>query len=537
MVEHLTEKVTRVVSGYSNREANSAGSAGIPAAQYLRSSSDSQVYSIENQAKVIESYARLHGFEIMRTFEDPGRTGVTLQHRPGLRALLAEVMQGSARFKAILVYDVSRWGRFQNCDESGHYEFLCRQAGVEVHYCAEQFLNNGTVEHSVLKALKRAMAAEFSREHSRRVQNALRRTAEQGFKCSGTLRFGYRRLLVTASRNPIRLLAEGEFNGTPGQRVVYTLGPEPEVKCVRNMFKWAATGLSTASIAERLNQESITWHHDLPWNADRVRRTLRNPTYAGQVIFGKNVTFLHSAKIPQPAANWTVNDHIAPAIVGMRVFKKVQRLLERTLPRNPNLADRRIVAHLKKILTEKGRLSRQILADDSYLPSIYFLKRRFGSLRRLYKLVGFEKEGYFLVSQRRIGRAEIYRAELEALVATNPSRIQVSVRPRAKLRKQLCLDGKIAFSLRIARSIPSPKTVRCWRSEPVKQEANLPMLLCLLDAENCRVERRFLVPPCKTQGPINISTRFLAKCKRLESLEKFSDEAGAMLVFPSTSGH
>jgi DNA invertase Pin-like site-specific DNA recombinase len=37
----------------------------------------------------------------------------------------------------VLVYDVSRWGRFQDIDESAHYEFVCKQAGIKVAYCAE----------------------------------------------------------------------------------------------------------------------------------------------------------------------------------------------------------------------------------------------------------------------------------------------------------------------------------------------------------------------------------------------------------------
>ena len=42
-------------------------------------------------------------------------------------------------FKAILVYDVSRWGRFQDSDESAAYEFICKSASVCGRCCAEQF--------------------------------------------------------------------------------------------------------------------------------------------------------------------------------------------------------------------------------------------------------------------------------------------------------------------------------------------------------------------------------------------------------------
>jgi DNA invertase Pin-like site-specific DNA recombinase len=44
--------------------------------------------------------------------------------------LVADVVAGQDVFDTILVYDVSRWGRFQDADESAHLEFLCRSAGV-----------------------------------------------------------------------------------------------------------------------------------------------------------------------------------------------------------------------------------------------------------------------------------------------------------------------------------------------------------------------------------------------------------------------
>jgi hypothetical protein len=48
----------------------------------------------------------------------------------------------TADFTQILVYDISRWGRFRDSDEAAHYEFLCKRAGIAVHYCAEQFEND-----------------------------------------------------------------------------------------------------------------------------------------------------------------------------------------------------------------------------------------------------------------------------------------------------------------------------------------------------------------------------------------------------------
>ena len=135
----------------------------IPAAQYLRMSTEHQQYSLENQSAAIQKYAESQGFEVVCTYSDPAKSGLVLKHRPGLQQLLRDVV-GTPPYRAILVYDVSRWGRFQDTDESAHYEFHCKAAGVPVHYCAETFANDGTLPNLIMKTLKRTMAAEYSRE-------------------------------------------------------------------------------------------------------------------------------------------------------------------------------------------------------------------------------------------------------------------------------------------------------------------------------------------------------------------------------------
>jgi DNA invertase Pin-like site-specific DNA recombinase len=49
------------------------------AAAYVRISTDHQQYSIDNQMQVISDYALSRGLEIVRTFTDAGRSGLSLQ--------------------------------------------------------------------------------------------------------------------------------------------------------------------------------------------------------------------------------------------------------------------------------------------------------------------------------------------------------------------------------------------------------------------------------------------------------------------------
>ncbi len=85
----------------------------------------------------------------------------------------------------ILVYDVNRWGRFQDTDESAYYEFLCRRANLRVEYCAEPFNNDGGALAAIVKNIKRVMAAEYSREQSVRVHRAAMRLASMCPMASG----------------------------------------------------------------------------------------------------------------------------------------------------------------------------------------------------------------------------------------------------------------------------------------------------------------------------------------------------------------
>ena len=81
----------------------------VRAAQYVRASTDHQEYSATNQMSVIAEYAERNGFSIIKTYDDPATSGVVLRLRKGLQNLIKDVVQGEVSYKAILVYDVSRW--------------------------------------------------------------------------------------------------------------------------------------------------------------------------------------------------------------------------------------------------------------------------------------------------------------------------------------------------------------------------------------------------------------------------------------------
>jgi DNA invertase Pin-like site-specific DNA recombinase len=174
------------------------------AAQYIRMSTEHQEYSPANQADAIARFAAEHGLELVLTYLDEGRSGLSMQGRVGLSALLADVVAGRADYGLILVYDVSRWGRFQDCDEAAHYEYLCRRAGIRVEYCMEPFRKDGTPMSTVIKGLKRVMAGEYSRELSEKVFAGKCRLIRAGYRQGGSAGYGLRRMVVDAAGSPRR---------------------------------------------------------------------------------------------------------------------------------------------------------------------------------------------------------------------------------------------------------------------------------------------------------------------------------------------
>jgi DNA invertase Pin-like site-specific DNA recombinase len=166
------------------------------AAEYVRMSTEHQQYSTDNQRQRIQEYASLRNIEIVKTYADEGKSGLRIDGRKALQQLIDDVQHGRANFQTILVYDVSRWGRFQDADESAYYEHICKRAGITVAYCAEQFENDGSPVSTIVKGVKRAMAGEYSRELSTKVFAGQCRLIELGFRQGGVAGYGLKRVLV-----------------------------------------------------------------------------------------------------------------------------------------------------------------------------------------------------------------------------------------------------------------------------------------------------------------------------------------------------
>jgi DNA invertase Pin-like site-specific DNA recombinase len=380
-------KVTGSRQGIEPPPAGPGPGPGLRAAQYVRMSTEHQQYSTENQADKIREYATRRNIEIVRTYADEGKSGLRIDGRQALQQLIKDVEAANVDFQIILVYDVSRWGRFQDADESAYYEYICRRAGIQVAYCAEQFENDGSPVSTIVKGVKRAMAGEYSRELSAKVFAGQCRLIELGFRQGGPAGFGLRRVLIDQTGAVKGELARGEHKSLQTDRVILQPGPDAEVSVVNRIYRWFVDdSLHESEIAERLNTQGGRTDLGRDWSRATVRQVLCNEKYIGNNVYNRRSFKLKKHRVVNSPAMWIRKDAAFEGIVSPDLFFTAQGILR---ARAHRYSDNELIEKLRRLYQQHGYLSGLIIDEAEGMPSAAAYAHRFGSLIRAYQVVGF----------------------------------------------------------------------------------------------------------------------------------------------------
>lgn len=353
-------------------------------------STENQKYSTDNQSAAIRRYAQQRGYDIVKTYADEGKSGLNIGGRQALQQLLDDVENHRGDFSALLVYDVSRWGRFQDPDEAAAYELRCRRAGVQVHYCAEQFENDGSIGSSIIKTVKRAMAGEYSRELSVKVFAGQANLIRLGFRQGGPAGFGLRRMLVDQSGTEKGLLGQGEHKSIATDRIILVPGPDDEVSTVREVYRlFVEAGRTEREIAEDLNGRGSMTDLQRPWTRGSVHQLLINEKYIGNNVWARTSCKLKGAHVRNAPDDWVRADAAFAGIVPIALFEAADAIIRQ---RSSKLSDNEMLERLAQIFERNGFLSGLIIDEADDCPSSSSFRSRFGSLLRAYALVGFSPD-------------------------------------------------------------------------------------------------------------------------------------------------
>jgi DNA invertase Pin-like site-specific DNA recombinase len=423
----------------------------IRAAQYVRMSTEHQQYSTENQSEVIARYAGQNGMEIVATFADSGKSGLTLAGRQELQRLLKEAESGCANFSVVLVYDVSRWGRFQDVDESAYHEYICRRAGISVHYCAEQFQNDGSPISTLIKTVKRTMAGEYSRELSVKVFAGQCRLIELGFRQGGPAGYGLRRQLVAMDGIPKELLSRGQQKSIQTDRVILVAGPKEEVQVVREMFDAFTNGERTeVQIAQALNDRGLQTDLARPWTRGTVHQLLTNPKYAGMNVYNRKSFKLKKKRIANPPDMWIRKQAAFEAVVPIEQFLVAQEIIQK---RSKHFTDEEMLEQLRNLYQCHGTLSGILIDETAEMPSSSAYRSRFSSLVRAYKLVGFTPNRDFAFIELNRVLRRVHEQHCEKLL-NELRRARASVR-QDPVTELFTVNDEFTLSFIVARCQPT----------------------------------------------------------------------------------
>ncbi len=360
------------------------------AAQYLRMSTEHQKYSPENQREYIDRYAKDHDITILHTYDDAGRSGLSLDNRPGLRSLLHDVENGIISVSLILVYDVSRFGRFQDIEEAAHYSWLLKRSGVRIIYCAEPFSEEQTELFMLGLSYSRYGAATYSKNLSEKVFLGQVNLIRRGYHQGGLPGFGIRRLLIDEYAKPKGLLLSGQRKSLQTDRVILIPGPPEEVAIVNKIYDmFIDDGKPEFVIASELNRKNILAENGQQWTRCKVHQILTNEKYIGNNVYNRTSGRLKTRSVRNPQAQWVRCDGAWEPVVSIEKFEAARRIIE---ARVVQYSDDELLDKLRHLLKIRGRLSGIMIDEEEMFPSSSIFRSRFGGLVRAYSLIGYNPQ-------------------------------------------------------------------------------------------------------------------------------------------------
>lgn len=161
---------------------------GFMTALYERLSRDDELNgesnSISNQKKLLEQYAKEHGFTNLVHFTDDGISGTRFD-RPGFLAMMKEVESG--KVGTILIKDMSRMGR--DYLKVGQYMELLRQKNVRLIAVNENV--DSFREDDDFTPFRNIMNEWYARDTSKKIKSTFKAKGKSGKHVASTTPYGY----------------------------------------------------------------------------------------------------------------------------------------------------------------------------------------------------------------------------------------------------------------------------------------------------------------------------------------------------------
>jgi len=292
---------------------------------------DNDSNSILNQKKLLQKYAKEHGFENTRNYVDDGYTGTNF-NRPGFQKLLEDIDMGYV--SVVIVKDMSRLGR--DYLQVGYYTdtyFPDR----DIRFIAINDCVDSADGENELAPFRNVMNEMYARDISRKVRSSHRLRGNAGEPLSQPP-YGYMKdpmnkkkwnidnNVAQVVRDIFRMCLEGKGNETIARIL-------QENKVLVPMAYWQSQGLGRGG--------KKTQENPYKWCKTTVAKILSQQEYCGDIInfktYSKN--FKQKQRIDNPKENWVIFKNVHEPIIDRETFERVQELVAKTKRRAPKPAN------------------------------------------------------------------------------------------------------------------------------------------------------------------------------------------------------
>lgn len=289
--------------------------------------------SIANQkALILKTLESMPDVTLYDIYIDDGFTGLNFE-RPNFQRMCEDIYNG--RVNMVIVKDLSRLGR--DYIDSGRYvkkifpSYHVRFVSVLDHFDS---LTATQSDVNLLIPVKNFVNDNYSRDISGKVRSHQEVMRENGLYVGSHVAYGYKKL--ETDRNRI-------------------IPDEYAADIVRKIFDWKLKGLSSASIADKLNELGVAAPSEYKrqlggnyksgfqknrrakWSAVTINRILKNKIYIGVLEQGKRekVNYKLNKIVEKPESEWAVKENTHEAIISKADFENVAKLLNLDTRKSP----------------------------------------------------------------------------------------------------------------------------------------------------------------------------------------------------------
>ena len=310
------------------------------ACQYVRCSTDKQFYSVADQLKEMNLYAKQNGYTIVtEPFVDDGVSGRETEKRTEFLRMINLIENGNPGFEYVLFYDMSRLGRFMDHREFNYYLHICRLNGVSAVFTAANYKDDNSPATIITQTIDQLTASDYSRNLSRSVTRGMKSRSEQGYFMS-VAPYGYLRAEFDSRGTFVRVLHNGERKWDKSHHLILTPGDPKEIDVIKKIFEMRKNEAGELRIANFLNSQSIPSPRGVKWSSSRIHSILTNPVYIGTARWGrakcgtvsrKENTWMDTNSSPHlhDKDKWILREDAYEPIVDKDTFEEVQQLMKK----------------------------------------------------------------------------------------------------------------------------------------------------------------------------------------------------------------